>query len=193
MAYIGFQKPMYCPFTVSTDASGNEIETYGEIKTFAKGITLTSSLNTSKTKLYADDGVAEQVNEFISGSMTITVDGIENEVSADIAGAKVDSETGDVTNTDTDTPAYVRFGFIVRRFRDNKSMYRAQIYHKVMFDLPADDYETKGESIVFKTETVTAEIMRNKDRDWRKRSEWKESLADAREWLTKNLKPTATA
>lgn len=193
MAYIGFQKPMYCPFTVSTDTSGNETEIYGEIKTFAKGITLTSSLNTSKTKLYADDGVAEQVNEFISGSMTITVDGIENEVSADIAGAKIDSETGDVTNTDTDTPAYVRFGFIVRRFRDNKSMYRAQIYHKVMFDLPADDYETKGESIVFKTETVTAEIMRNKDRDWRKRSEWKESLADAREWLTKNLKPTATA
>ena len=193
MAYIGFQKPMYCPFTVSTDTSGNETEIYGEIKTFAKGITLTSSLNTSKTKLYADDGVAEQVNEFVSGSMTITVDGIENEVSADIAGAKVNSDTGDVTNTDTDTPAYVRFGFIVRRFRDNKSMYRAQIYHKVMFDLPADDYETKGESIVFKTETVTAEIMRNKDREWRKRSEWKESLAEAREWLTKNLKPTETA
>lgn len=192
MAYIGFQKPMYCPITVSTGSDGNETETYGEVKTFAKGITLNSSLNTSKQKLHADDGVAEQVNEFISGSMTITVDGIENEVAADITGATIDTETGDVTNTDTDTPAYVRFGFIVRRFRGNKSMYRAQIYHKVMFDLPADDYETKGESIVFKTETVTAEIMRNMDGEWRKRSEWKESLADAKTWLTQNLKAVTT-
>lgn len=192
MAYIGFQKPMYCPFTVSTDASGNDTETYGTAKTFAKGISLNSSLNTAKTKLYADDGVAEQINEFVSGSMTIVVDELDNTVDADISGATVNETSGDITNKDTDTATFLRFGFIVRRFKNNKAEYRAQIYPKIMFDLPADDYETKGESIVFKSTTLTAEIMRNKDGDWRLRSEWKEKLEEAVEWLNTNIKPTTT-
>ncbi len=192
MAYIGFQKPMYCPFTVSTDDAGNDTETYGTAKTFAKGISLNSSLNTAKQKLYADDGVAEQINEFVSGSMTIVVDELDNTVDADISGAKVNTESGDITNKDTDTAAFLRFGFIVRRFKNNKAEYRAQIYPKIMFDLPADDYETKGESIVFKNTTLTAEIMRNKDGDWRLRSEWKEKLEEAAAWLNSNIKPATT-
>ena len=191
MAYIGFQKPKYCVITPSTDESGNDTETYGAVKTFAKGISLNSSLNTAKQKLYADDGVAEQINEFISGSMTIVVDELDNAGDAEVSGANVDPETGDITNKDTDTAAFLRFGFIVRRFKGNKASYRAQIYTKIMFDLPTDDYETKGESIVFKNTTLTAEIMRNKDGEWRKRSEWKDKLEAAVAWLDKELKPTA--
>ena len=192
MAYIGFQKPKYCPFTVSTDEAGNDTETYGTAKTFAKGISLNSSLNTAKTKLYADDGVAEQINEFVSGSMTVVVDELDNTVDADISGAAVSTETGDITNKDTDTATFLRFGFIVRRFKNNKAAYRAQIYPKIMFDLPADDYETKGESIVFKNTTLTAEILRNKDGEWRKRSEWMDKLEDAVAWLDANIKPATT-
>lgn len=190
MAYIGFQKPKYCVITVSTDESGNDTETYGQVKTFAKGISLNTSLNTAKQKLYADDGVAEQINEFVSGSMTLVVDELDNSVDADISGATKE-ETGGITNSDTDTAAYLRFGFIVRRFKGNKTSYRAQIYSKIMFDLPADEYETKGETIVFKSTTLTAEIMRNKDGEWRKRSEWMDELAGAVSWLDTNLKPTA--
>lgn len=192
MAYIGFQKPKYCVISVSTDTSGNDTETYGEVKTFAKGISLNTSLNTAKQKLYADDGVAEQINEFISGSMTLVVDELDNSVDADISGAKL-GDDGVFTNTDTDTAGYLRFGFIVRRFKGNKTSYRAQIYTKVMFDLPADEYETKGESIVFKNTTLTAEIMRNADGKWRQRSEWKDNLVDAVSWLDANLKPKASA
>lgn len=191
MAYIGFQKPKYCVITVSTDDAGNDTETYGTAKTFAKGISLNSTLNTAKQKLYADDGVAEQINEFISGSMTIVVDELDNTVDADISGASVSTESGDITNKDTDTAAFLRFGFIVRRFKNNRTSYRAQIYPKIMFDLPADDYETKGESIVFKNTTLTAEIMRNKDGEWRLRSQWKDKLSDAVTWLDENIKPTA--
>ena len=191
MAYIGFQKPKYCVITLSTDESGNDTETYGAVKTCAKGISLNSSLNTAKQKLYADDGVAEQINEFISGSMTIVVDELDNAVDADVTGASVDPETGDITNKDTDTAAFLRFGFVVRRFKGNKASYRAHIYTKIMFDLPTDDYETKGESFVFKNTTLTAEIMRNKDGEWRKRSEWKDKLEEAVAWLDKELKPTA--
>lgn len=192
MAYIGFQKPKYCPYTVTTDADGNEVETYGEVKTFAKGINLNASYNTAKAKLHADDGVAEQCNEFISGSMTVGIDDLDNEVDADISGAKID-ENGDITDTDTDTPAYLRFGYIVRRFKGNQSQYRALIYPRIMFDLSPDDYETKGESLVFKTPVLTAEIMRNYIGEWRKRSGWKNTLAEANTWLDTNLKPKTTA
>ncbi len=192
MAKIGLLKPKYSKITVGTDESGNDTETYGPVKPFAKAISATTSVNTAKTKLYADDGVAEMVNEFMSGQITFNSDDMEDDVEADIAGATVDTETGAIRNKDTDEPVYIRFGFLVRRMKGNKSQYRAVIFAKVMFDVPADDYETKGESIVFKSTTVSGEIMRNKDHDWRIKSKWMDSEADAETFLTQNLAPGAS-
>lgn len=190
MPKIGLQKPKYSIITVGTDSDGNETETYGEIKTFAKAVTANTSINTSKLKFYADDTVSEMINEFLNGTITMAVDDIENTVLGDITGATV-GEDGTVTMKDNDTAKYLRLGFIVRRYKNNKSEYRAVIFAKVMFDIPADDYETKGESIVFKSETVTGEIMRNYNHDWKLMSPWDESEKTALTWLDTNLKPSA--
>lgn len=192
MPKIGLQKLKYCNITVGTDSEGNETETYGDVKVFAKAVTASTSINTSKLKFYADDAVSEMINEFLNGTITMAVDDLEDSVLADIIGATL-SENNDVTMKDTDTAKYLRFGFIVRRYKNNKSEYRAIIFAKVMFDIPADDYETKGESIQFKSETVTGEIMRNYNHEWKLMSAWNADEKTAVTWLNTNLKPsTAT-
>lgn len=189
MAKIGLFKPKYSKITLGTDAQGNDTETYGPAKPFAKAISATTSVNTSKVKLYADDGVAEMANEFVSGQITFNADDLEDSVEADIAGATVDETDGSFRNKDTDTPQYIRFGFMIRRMKNNLMQYRAVIFPKVLFDVPADDYETKGETIVFKSTTVTGEIMRNKDHDWRIKSKWTSSEEEAAEFLDANIAP----
>lgn len=189
MAKIGLFKPKYSKITLGTDAQGNDTETYGPVKPFAKAISATTSVNTSKVKLYADDGVAEMANEFVSGQITFNADDLEDSVEADIAGATVDETDGSFRNKDTDTPQYIRFGFMIRRMKNNVMQYRAVIFPKVLFDVPADDYETKGETIVFKSTTITGEIMRNKDHDWRIKSKWTSSEEEAAAFLDANIAP----
>lgn len=190
MAKIGLFKPKYSKITVGTDENGNETESYSAAKVFAKAISTTTSINTSDAKLYADDSVAETANEFVSGQLTFVGDDIEDAVEADISGAIVDETTGAIKNKDTDNAPYVRFGFLIRRKKNNEIQYRAVIFPKVKFSVPADDYETKGESIVFKSTTVVAEIMRNVEHDWRIKSKWMPSESEAEAWLDENIAPT---
>ena len=190
MPYIGLLKPKYCPVTKSTDSNGNETETYGEVKVLAKAVTASTTINTSKTKFYADDSVAESVNEFINGNITLQVDDLSNEVLADICGASISTDTGDITMRDTDTAAMIRLGFLVRRYKNDKSEYRGIVFSRIVFDIPADDYETKGESIVSKSTTITGEIMRNHEHIWKDMSAWKTNEQDALDWVNTKLKPT---
>lgn len=189
MAKIGLLKPKYAKITV-TENDGAETESYGVVKVFAKAVTATSSINTSKAKLYADDGVAEMVDEFSDGQLTFVADDIEDSVEADVTGATVDEENGNmIVNKDTDSPQYVRFGFVVRRQKSGKVQYRAVIFPKVMFSTPNDDYETKGESASLKTTSLTAEIMRNAKHEWRIRSAWLGTEAEAENFLVAQLSP----
>ena len=190
MAKIGFSKAKYAKITVGTDENGNDTEQYGPVKVFAKAISATTSINTSKIKLYADNGVAEMANEFMSGQLTFAGDDLEDAVEADVAGATVEEGTGAIINKDTDAPTYLRWGAIVRRIKNNAVQHRAVIFPKVMFDVPADDYETKGENIVFKSTTLTGEIMRNKDHQWRIRSAWFSTEEEAVTFLDANLAPS---
>jgi len=189
MPKIGLSKPRYNILTISEDENGNTVETLGnESKVFAKAVKANTSINTSKQKFFSDDDVAEIINEFINGSISMDVDDIEDIVLKDICGVHV-GEDGTVILKDTDSANYIRFGFLIRRYKRNKSQYRAIVFPKVMFDIPADDYETKGESIVFKSETITGEILRNKSHEWKIMSKWVDSEELAETWLIENMKP----
>lgn len=190
MAKIGMSKPKYSKITTRRDENGNEIETYSAPKRLAKGISMTTSINTAKASLYADNGKAESVNEFISGAITLIVDEIEAAVMAEITGATVDEGTGVIRYRDTDEPAYIRLGVLVRRINsDDPNPYSSAILTKVMFDPPADDYETKGESIVFKTVTLTGEFIRNVYHEWRIIAPWVGTEAEAEEAMDELLAP----
>lgn len=197
MAKIGMLYPKYSVITIGTDDStGVETETYGDLKVMGKAVRASVTINTAEAKLYADDGLAEMVKEFVEGSITAETDDMEDSVAADLYGATLteaaQSTTGKIVYKDTDASAYLRFGFIVRRMKASKYQYKAIVYNKVMFDIPNEDYETKGETITFKTNSITGKVMRNKDRIWKTTSLWVDTLTAAETFLDTNVKP-ATA
>lgn len=194
MAKIGMLYPKYSVITIGTDNStGAETETYGDLKVMGKAVRASVTINTAEAKLYADDGLAEMVKEFVEGSITAETDDMEDSVAADLYGATLteaaQATTGKIVYKDTDASAYLRFGFIVRRMKASKYQYKAIVYNKVMFDIPNEDYETKGETITFKTNSITGKVMRNKDRIWKTTSLWVDTLTAAETFLDANVKP----
>ncbi len=188
MPKIGLLFPKYCPITITQDGDGRDVESYGAVKTFARAIRASTSLNTSQTDLYADDGLAETANEFINGQLNFEVDDIEDPVEAEVTGASV--EDGDVVHKTSDVAPYLRFGFIIRRYKNRASQYRGIIFTKTIFDAIPDDYETKGENIVFKTSTLTAKFFGNAAGEWQRKSKWFTDLAETDAWLGAKLKPS---
>ena len=166
MAKVGMRRARYCKIAVTEDDTGKDVESYGEVKTFSKAIRANTSVNASQADLYADDGLAETASEFIDGSLTFEGDDIEDSVEADVTGATV-NESGDVENSGDDMAP------------------------KLKFDPIPDDYETKGQSIVFKTLTVTAKFLMNAAGKWRIKSAWMDTEGEADTWLDENIKPTA--
>ena len=87
MATIGLDKLYYAKIT--EDENGNE--TYGTPSQMAKAISADLSVELNEATLYADDGQAEIVREFKSGTISLSVDDIGHDVIADLVGAVVDN------------------------------------------------------------------------------------------------------
>ena len=67
MATIGLDKLYYAPIT--EDENGNE--TYGTPVQLAKAISADLTVELNEATLYADDGQAEAVKEFKSGTLSL--------------------------------------------------------------------------------------------------------------------------
>ena len=87
MATIGLDKLYYA--LITEDEDGNE--TYGEPQVLAKAISADLSVELNEAILYADDGAAEVVKEFKSGTLSLGIDDIGAEVASDLSGATIDS------------------------------------------------------------------------------------------------------
>ena len=72
MATIGLDKLFYAPIT--EDENGDE--EYGTPVMLAKAMTAELSIELNEATLYADDGAAEIVKEFKSGTLSLGVDDI---------------------------------------------------------------------------------------------------------------------
>jgi phi13 family phage major tail protein len=86
MATIGLDRLYYSKIT--EDANGEE--TYATPSVLAKAITAELSVELVEAILYADDGAAEVVKDFNSGTLTLEVDDIGSTVAADLTGASTD-------------------------------------------------------------------------------------------------------
>jgi phi13 family phage major tail protein len=176
MAKIGLLKPRYCKIT-ETETDGVITETLGTGKVFAKAIKASISVQTSSSKLYADDGVAESMKDFVGGTLSFEADDIEDTVKSDIHGATLDTEDGDIIFGTNDVAPFLRFGFLVREVRNGVPGFRGIVYLKTQFTLPSEEYETKGENLVYKSTTETADIMRNKDFQWKREKHFADMAA----------------
>ena len=86
MATIGLDRLYYSKIT--EDSNGEE--TYATPLVLAKAITAELSVELVEAILYADDGAAEVVKDFNSGTLTLGVDDIGPTAAADLTGSSTD-------------------------------------------------------------------------------------------------------
>ena len=170
MATIGLDKLYYAKIT--EDKDGNE--TYASPVQLAKAISADLSVELAEATLYADDGAAEIVKEFKSGTLSLGVDDLGGTVASDLTGSTIDSN-GVVISAAEDGGDPVAIGF---RAKKSNGKYRYFWLYRVKFGTPATALATKGDSITFNTPTIEGTIMRRNKVDTKGKHPWKAEVTD---------------
>lgn len=170
MATIGLDMLHYAKIT--EDAEGNE--TYGVPQKLAKAISADLSVELAEATLYADDGAAEIVKEFKSGTLSLGVDDIGAAVASDLTGATIDGN-GVVISTGEDGGDPVAIGF---RAKKSNGKYKYFWLYRVKFGIPATALATKGDSITFSTPTIEGTILRRNKLDGANKHPWKAEVTE---------------
>jgi len=171
MATIGLDKLYYAKIT--EDENGNE--TYGTPSQLAKAISADLSVELNEATLYADDGQAEIVREFKSGTISLSVDDIGHDVVADLIGAVVDNN-GVLISGENDTANPVAIGF---RAKKSNGKYKYFWLYRVLFNIPATNLATKGDGITFSTPTIEGTILRRNKPDTSLKHPWKAEVTES--------------
>lgn len=170
MATIGLDMLYYAHIT--EDKDGNE--TYGEPKKLAKAMTAELSVELAEATLYADDGASEVVKEFKSGTLSLGIDNIGNEVASDLAGATIDKNNV-VISASEDGGSPVAIGF---RAKKSNGKYRYFWLYHVKFGIPSTSLATKGDSITFSTPTIEGTVLRRTKPDSKGTHPWKAEVTE---------------
>lgn len=167
MATIGVSKPYYSKYSVTGGAVS-----YSGGGVMGKMVELDISIETSEdNNLSADNGVAETDQSFSNGTLTASTDDLSQAVTKDLLGVveKPLEEIPGVTDTDVKelvfddnqvTP-YLGTGFIIKKRKNHRDLWRAIVLTKVMFSVPSDSATTQGESIEWQVPELTGTIMRD--------------------------------
>lgn len=176
MATIGLDKLYYAKIT--EDEEGNE--TYATPVQLAKAMTADLSVELAEATLYADDGAAEIVKEFKSGTLSLGVDDIGGAAASDLTGASID-DNGVVVSAAEDGGSPVAIGF---RAKKSNGKYRYFWLYRVKFGIPATALATKGDSITFSTPTIEGTILRRNKLDARDKHPWKVEATEGENDIT---------
>lgn len=170
MATIGLDKLFYSKIT--EDEDGNE--TYALPVSLAKAMTAELSVELAEATLYADDGAAEIVKEFQSGTLSLGVADIGATVAEDLTGAKIDNNKVLISaSEDGGDPVAVGF-----RAKKANGKYRYFWLYRVKFGIPATNLTTKGESIEFSTPTIEGTVLRRNKVDANGNHPWKAEVSE---------------
>ena len=170
MAPIGLDKLFYAKITEDEDGD----ETYATPVPLAKAMTAELSVELAEATLYADDGAAEIVKEFQSGTLALGVADIGPKVAEDLTGAKIDDNKVLVSaSEDGGDPVAVGF-----RAKKANGKYRYFWLYRVKFGIPATNLTTKGESIEFSTPTIEGTVLRRNKVDGKGNHPWKAEVSE---------------
>ena len=170
MATIGLDKLYYA--NITEDDQGNE--TYDEPQVLAKAMTADLTVELNEATLYADDGAAEVVKEFKSGTLSLGVDDIGAKTAGDLTGTTIDSN-GVVISASEDGGRPVAVGF---RAKKSNGKYRYYWLYRVKFGIPATNLATKGDSITFSTPTIEGTVLRRNKADASGKHPWKAEVTE---------------
>lgn len=170
MATIGLDKLYYAPITEGENGE----ETYGTPVQLAKAMSADLTVEIAEATLYADDGAAEIVKEFKSGTLSLGVDDIGASAAAALTGVEIDANHVIISSSE-DGGAPVAIGF---RAKKSNGKYRYFWLYRVKFGIPATNLATKGDSITFSTPTIEGTVLRRNKVDGRGNHPWKAEVTE---------------
>lgn len=170
MATIGLDDLYYAPITFDT----NDEEVYGTPVKLAKAISAGITVELAEAILYADNGAAEAIRGFKSGTLSLGVDDIGATTAAALTGAELDNNGVLVASAENESP-YVAVGF---RAKKANGKYRYFWLYKVKFSIPGTDVQTQGESIAFATPTIEGTILQRNKAAGTDRHPWKVEVTE---------------
>ena len=169
----GFSMPYVAKYS-----NVGSVVTYSGVMQLARGVSVSLSLNTTDDNVFHADNVSAEAAAaiFTGGTATLTVDGLLAEAEKFIlglpettkvpaGGAQVDvSHYGDGMEI-----PYVGIGFVVRYQSGGVVTYAPVVLAKARFQQPGLDAATQEESIDWKTQELTATLMRDDtaSHDWK--------------------------
>lgn len=179
MANFGLSKPWIAKYNPETNTYSNGFKC-------GKAINTAVTPNFNEAGLYSDNQQTENVTEFKNANVTLGVDRMPVVAATVLFGHTVNDSGEEVSKTG-DSAGYVGYGFITAEMMDGTKKFRACLLHKVQFKEGEDSYETKGDSIVFKTPTLSGIAMGTTNEDWRTKSPYFDTEAEADAWIQAKL------
>lgn len=165
MVTIGFSYPRVAKYS----AAGTTV-TYSGGMALGRGVSVSLDVESaSDNNFYADNRLAEsETGVFTSGTLTATVDGLDNAAATLILGlpapesVTVNEEPVKMQGYgDAIKPPYVGFGFVWATQQDGVISYYPVVYPKVKFGIPGEERNTKEDQTDWQTQELEATVMRD--------------------------------
>ena len=166
MVTTGFSKPYVAKYS-NTGAA----VTYTGGMVLGRGVSLSLEIDTADdNNFYADNALAEtETAQFVNGSATITIDGLDNNAATVILGLPAPTSftpgEGDPVQMQGYgagmKPPFVGFGCVRRTQMNGVVEYWPLILTKVKFGLPGDEAATQEDQIDWQTQELEATVMRD--------------------------------
>ena len=154
MASMGLK---YMAWAKQATEPSNAVPTYEAGKVIGKMVSANLAIESNEGELYADDMLAEYINEFKSAEFTAEVNNIPLADQATLYGATYASD--EFKATYTDTPPFGAIGGIQILLVGGVRKFRAWFFPKVRATMPDWDATTRGDSISFGTQPIQMKVM----------------------------------
>ena len=148
-------------YAVVTDGSP---ETFGTVTAFSPLISIKVTPKISSATQYADGQAIDSISAVGDIAVELETQDMPLETQAEILGHTLDAVTGAMICNVDDVAPFVAIGY--QRVKANgKSRY--VWIRKVKFQVPSEEGQTKGESVVFQTPKITGVGVADSHGDWK--------------------------
>ena len=187
MASFGAKNPYFNTIKDEPEGALPTYDTAGPVK-IGRLVKADLTVSLASGKLYADDELAESVDEFSSGSVAMETDDMVDDVAGKVYGCEVAGK--EVHYKAGDSAPLGGLAYYKVLMRKSVKLFKGYFYPRVKAILGNDSAATKADSITFGTNSTTFTVFRCNSDDWRITEEF-DTEAEAIAWVKEKLTPAA--
>lgn len=141
-------------------AVDNQAPTYDVGMILGAGVAADITYTSNEAKLYANNALRESAKAITGGTISLTLDDIENDARVYALNVKTVEENGKtIYRTTGASSPYVGLGFIEERITAGVTTHIGTWVYKCQFAPQGKSAQTRGENVEFRTTQVNGEMM----------------------------------